>query len=72
MEALRNGKPGAHECWEELAEHSLTHDDLGSPIFLAAQSGTLTIGTEPGGWSVIEIEGEPLPHYPQRGERGWY
>ena len=28
MEPLRNGQPGEHECWEELAEHSLTHDDL--------------------------------------------
>lgn len=28
MEPLRNGQPGPHECWDELAEHSLTHDDL--------------------------------------------
>jgi hypothetical protein len=28
MEKLIDGHPGRHECWEELAEHSLTHDDL--------------------------------------------
>ena len=28
MEALINGEPGPHECWQELAEHSLTHDNL--------------------------------------------
>lgn len=31
MEPLRNGKPGPNECWDELAEHSITHDDLSSP-----------------------------------------
>lgn len=28
MEPLVDGQPGLHECWRELAEHSLTHDDL--------------------------------------------
>jgi hypothetical protein len=28
MEKLTDGKPGLHESWRELAEHSLTHDDL--------------------------------------------
>jgi hypothetical protein len=27
MEKLRHGQPGPHECWEELAEHSLSHYD---------------------------------------------
>jgi hypothetical protein len=43
MERLINGKPGLHESWQELAEHSLTHDDLGSPEKLAAQQD----GAEP-------------------------
>jgi hypothetical protein len=28
MEPLKHGHPGKHECWEELAEHAFTHDDL--------------------------------------------
>jgi hypothetical protein len=28
MAPLVDGEPGPGECWEELAEHSLTHDDL--------------------------------------------
>jgi hypothetical protein len=28
MQPLVDGHPGADESWEELAEHSLTHDDL--------------------------------------------
>jgi hypothetical protein len=28
MQPLVNGEPGPFECWDELAEHSLTHDDL--------------------------------------------
>jgi hypothetical protein len=28
MQPLVNGLPGPSECWDELAEHSLTHDDL--------------------------------------------
>ena len=28
MEQLINGHPGPHESWRELAEHSLTHDNL--------------------------------------------
>lgn len=34
MEPLRDGQPGEHECWEEYAEHSLTHDDL-PPVTMA-------------------------------------
>jgi len=30
MEALVDGQPGPDECWEELAEHALTHDNLPS------------------------------------------
>lgn len=36
MEKLCNGQPGPHECWEELAEHALTHDDLPGPEAPAA------------------------------------
>lgn len=28
MQPLINGEPGPDECWRELAEHALTHDDL--------------------------------------------
>ena len=28
MERLKDGLPGAHESLRELAEHSLTHDDV--------------------------------------------
>lgn len=28
MEPLQDGQPGPNETWDELAEHSLTHDDL--------------------------------------------
>lgn len=28
MKPLVNGHPAPGECWEELAEHSITHDDL--------------------------------------------
>jgi len=27
MEKLRHGQPGPHECWDELAGHSLSHYD---------------------------------------------
>jgi hypothetical protein len=40
MERLRNGQPGPHECWRELAEHSLTHDDLVIP---AAEDAGLSV-----------------------------
>jgi hypothetical protein len=28
MQPLIKGQPGQDESWEELAEHSLTHDDM--------------------------------------------
>ena len=28
MQPLINGEPGPDECWEELAEHSLTSSDV--------------------------------------------
>lgn len=28
MALLVDGRPAENEMWEELAEHSLTHDDL--------------------------------------------
>lgn len=31
VEKLVNDRPGEHESWRELAEHSLTHDDLPEP-----------------------------------------
>jgi hypothetical protein len=31
MEPLTDDRPGLHESWRELAEHSLTHDDLPVP-----------------------------------------
>lgn len=31
MKPLVNGEPADGECWEELAEHSLTHDNLPDP-----------------------------------------
>jgi hypothetical protein len=31
MERLINGHPGADETWEELADHSLDHDDMPAP-----------------------------------------
>jgi hypothetical protein len=39
MERLINGKPGLHESWQELADHSIEHDDLGTPAQLAEQDG---------------------------------
>jgi hypothetical protein len=71
MEALRNGRPGPNETWEELAEHSLTHDDLGSPLLLAAAKGTLQVRRE-GALTILADGDVPLPRSPQRGERGWY
>jgi len=32
MEPMIDDRPGPHECWRELAEHSLTHDDLPDPV----------------------------------------
>ncbi len=32
MEPLVDGHPGPDECWRELAEHSITHDDLPAPV----------------------------------------
>lgn len=40
MKPLVNGHPAPGECWEEYAEHSLTHDDL-PPVTMA----DLTPGT---------------------------
>jgi hypothetical protein len=31
VEKLQHGHPGRHESWRELAEHSLTHDNLLRP-----------------------------------------
>lgn len=28
MQPLIDGRPGQDECWRELAEHSVEHDDL--------------------------------------------
>jgi hypothetical protein len=28
MRPLINGEPAPDECWEELAEHALTHEDM--------------------------------------------
>lgn len=69
MEQLRNGQPGPHETWDELAEHSLTHDDLGSPIVLAAQYGRLLVDVvAPGRVRLLTPDGWPLPRYRQHGE----
>jgi hypothetical protein len=70
VEQLRNGKPGPHETWEELAEHSLLHDDVGSPVVLAAAAGTLRIEVD-GAMAVLMDGDVPLPRSVQRGERGW-
>lgn len=72
MQALVNGSPGSRECWEELAEHSLTHDDLGCPAVLAGREGTLRIEIDQATHAPRLMDGDaPLPRYPQRGERGW-
>lgn len=72
MQALVNGRPGSRECWEELAEHSITHDDLGSPAVLAGREGTLRAEVDPETGVAVMMDGDaPLPRYPQRGERGW-
>ena len=31
MEKLRHGRPGWHECWDELAEHFLSHLQVPRP-----------------------------------------
>jgi hypothetical protein len=70
MQTLINGSPGSRETWEELAEHSLTHDDLGSPIALAGRNGTLRIEINPATHMPRLMDGDaPLPRHPQRGER---
>jgi hypothetical protein len=73
MEQLRNGQPGPHETWDELADHSLDHDDLGSPIVLAARYGPLLVdvSSKPGLVVMRTPDGWPLPRYRQRGEDGW-
>ena len=38
MQPMVNGQPGPDESWEELAEHSLTHDDLLPPVTAVTQS----------------------------------
>jgi hypothetical protein len=46
MEPLVHGLPGPHECWRELAEHSLTHDDLPRPregAVIAVMPGQLAL-----------------------------
>jgi hypothetical protein len=35
MERLRSGLPGRHQSWRELAEHSLTHDDIAGTADMA-------------------------------------
>jgi len=48
MQPLVNDQPGRDECWEELAEHALTHDDLGSPLQPPpAAAGTLRVDVDP-------------------------
>jgi hypothetical protein len=71
MEPLVNGHPGGNETWEELADHSFDHDDVGSPLLLAAARGPLIINVENGVTVVKDCTGKPLPRHPQRGERGW-
>jgi hypothetical protein len=72
MQPLVNDQPGRDECWEELAEHALTHDDLGSPLRLAAAAGTLRVDVDPVTGAARALDGDaPLPRHPQRGERGW-
>lgn len=71
MEPLRNGRPGPGETWEELAEHALTHDDVGSPILLAAARGPLRVEHDRGVTRLLDCDGWPLPRYRQRGEAGW-
>lgn len=71
MEQLRNGQPGPHETWEELAEHSLLRDDVGSPIVLAARYGRLLVDIpRPGLVRMLTPDGWPLPRYKSRGEGG--
>jgi hypothetical protein len=40
MEPLVNGQPGPDETWEELAEHSLTHDDAARQGWARTGPGT--------------------------------
>jgi hypothetical protein len=32
VEKLVNGLPGPHESWQELADHSIEHDQLPEPV----------------------------------------
>jgi hypothetical protein len=59
MEQMQNGRPGPHESWRELAEHSLTHDNL--PPGRGEEIIVMTHGQPPGGDVLVIVPSRERP-----------
>lgn len=63
MERMTGGRPGPHESWRELAEHSLTHDNLPDPPIarLLEEVTAMAHGLEPGGDVLVIVPSRGRP-----------